>query len=586
MNQRIMMRLHGAMGVLRNAFFHPAHRSIILCALVALASGCGGGQAQPATYTVGGSISGLTASGLMLTNGGQTVSPAANATSFTFPTQVASGKPYSVTVQAQPTGETCTVSSGSGTVGSANVTGIVVTCVDTYSVGGSISGLTAGGLILADGSQTASPAANATSFEFPTQLTLGTSYSVTVQTQPTGETCTVSSGSGTVGSANVTNVVVTCVSAAVLYSFGAAPDGAVPTAGLIQGSDGNFYGTTSLGGATSATCTVAAGCGTVFKLTPAGVETVLYSFTGIGGDGGNLSGVIQGSDGNFYGTTSGTVFKLTPAGVETVLHSFTGTGGDGSNPYGGVIEGSDGNFYGTTSSGGANTAPNVASGCGTVFKMTPAGVETVLYSFNCAAGDGGEPLAALIQGSDGNFYGTTYLGGANGTGTVFKITPAGVETVLYSFEGNVCGPGNNEVASLIVGSNPAASLIEGSDGNFYGTTSGSLTSCGNGTVFKVTPAGVETVLYAFDSASFGANPRASLIQGSDGNFYGTTYLGGTSNGGTVFMLTPAGVETGIYSLPGASNPEASLIQTSDGSFYGTTSGGGTLGNGSVFKISK
>jgi uncharacterized repeat protein (TIGR03803 family) len=582
-----MMRLHGAMGVLGNAVFHQAHRSIVLCAFVALASGCGGDQRQPATYTVGGSISGLTGSGLILASGGQTVSPAANATSFIFPTQLASGKSYSVMVQAQPTGETCTVSSASGTVGSADVTGIAVACMDTYSIGGSISGLTAGGLILANGSQTVSPAANATSFTFSTPLASGTSYSVTIQMQPTGKTCIVSSGAGTVGSTNVTNVVVTCALETVLYSFGAVPDGAVPTAAVIQGSDGNFYGTTSLGGATSATCTVVGGCGTVFMLTPAGVETVLHSFTGPAGDGAGPTGLIQGSDGNFYGIVSSTVFKLTPAGVETVLHSFTGTGGDGAGPSG-VIQGSDGNFYGTTSSGGADTGPSAPSGCGTVFKITPTGVETVLYSFNCAAGDGYFPAAPLIQGSDGNFYGTTVFGGARGQGTVFKITPAGVETVLYSFESDDgCGPENNEVASLIVASNPGVSLIEGSDGNFYGTTSGSSISCGNGTVFKVTPAGVETVLYAFDNSSFGANPRASLIQGSDGNFYGTTYFGGASNGGTVFMLTPAGVEIGIYSFTGTynANPEASLIQSSDGNFYGTTSGGGTIGNGSVFKIS-
>jgi uncharacterized repeat protein (TIGR03803 family) len=258
MNQRIMIRLHGAMGVLGNAFFHQAHRSIVLCAFVALASGCGGGQTQPAAYTVGGSISGLTGSGLILASGGQTESPAANATSFTFPTHLASGKSCSVMVQAQPTGETCTVSSATGTVGSADVTGIAVTCVNTYNIGGSISGLTAGGLILANGSQTVSTAANATSFVFPTQSASGTSYSVAVQTQPTANTCTVSSGAGTVGAANVTSVVVTCVSETTIYSFGAAPDGNFPTVGVIQGSDGNFYGTTYYGGAS--------GNGTVFEL--------------------------------------------------------------------------------------------------------------------------------------------------------------------------------------------------------------------------------------------------------------------------------------------------------------------------------
>jgi uncharacterized repeat protein (TIGR03803 family) len=210
------MRLRGAMGDLGRAFVHPVHRWIVLYALVALASGCGGGgggQTQPATYTVGGSI----------------------------------------------------------------------------------SGLTAGGLILAYGNQTVSPAANAMSFVFPTQSTSGTSYSVSVQTEPTGQTCTVSSASGTVTTANVTNVVVTCASeAAVLYSFGAVPDGAVPTAGVTQGSDGNFYGTTYLGGANNG--------GTVFMVTPAGVGTVIDSLPATAN---STAGLLQTSGGNFYGTTSG-----------------------------------------------------------------------------------------------------------------------------------------------------------------------------------------------------------------------------------------------------------------------------------------
>ena len=167
-----------------------------------------------ATYTIGGTISGLTATGLVLANGTDTVSPAANATTFVFSTAVASGASYSVTVSTQPTGETCTVTNGSGTVGSSNVTNVQVACAasttGTYTIGGTISGLTATGLVLANGTDTVSPAANATTFVFPTAVVSGASYSVTVSTQPSGETCTVTNGSGTVGSSNVTNVQVAC----------------------------------------------------------------------------------------------------------------------------------------------------------------------------------------------------------------------------------------------------------------------------------------------------------------------------------------------------------------------------------------
>jgi uncharacterized repeat protein (TIGR03803 family) len=585
---KIMMRLKAPVGIWSDVSLRLARRSIILCAFVVWASGCGGGQTQPPTYTIGGSISGLTVSGLILANGGQTVSAAANATSFTFPTQWASGQNYSVTVQAQPTGATCTVSSGTGTVGSADVIGIAVICVNTYTVGGSISGLTVDGLVLSDGSQTVSPAANATSFVFPTPAPPNTVYNIEIQAQPSGKTCLVSQGSGSVGSANVTNIVVTCALGAVLYSFGKLPDGAQPTTGVIQGSDGNFYGTTSSGGATSAACTV--GCGTVFMLTPAGVETVLHSFTGLGGDGARPSGLIQGSDGKFYGTTiaggasancadsggCGTVFEMTPAGVTTVLHAFTGTGGDGRGPYGGVIQGSDGSFYGTTNSGGANVSSTSPAGCGTVFKITSTGVETVLYSFNCSAGDGEQPQAGLIQGSDGNFYGTTYQGGSGSGGTVFGITPAGVEKLLYSFQndGN-CGGDNLH---------PNTSLVEGNDGSFYGTTSGTVGSfypkCNVGTVFRVTPAGVGTVLYVFQGSSVVAtNPMGGLIKGSDGNFYGTTFILPS-----VFEITPAGVVTEIYAFQNGANPDGHLIQTSDGALYGTFQNGYSA-NGGAFKVS-
>ena len=222
----------------------------------------------------------------------------------------------------------------------------------------------------------------------------------------------VSAALGGVTSPTVT-LTVTAQGESVLYSFTGGTDGGSPGAGLIQGSDGNFYGTTQVGGAS--------GYGTVFKVTPAGVETVLYSFGG-GTDGSYpYAGLTQGADGNFYGTTEqgganslGTIFKVTPAGVETVLWTFGG-GTDGHNPYGTLIQGADGNFYGTTFQGGTNNH-------GTIFEITPAGIETVLYSFGGVPyTDGWFPQGGLIQGADGNFYGTTEAGGANGYGTVFKF---------------------------------------------------------------------------------------------------------------------------------------------------------------------
>jgi uncharacterized repeat protein (TIGR03803 family) len=255
----------------------------------------------------------------------------------------------------------------------------------------------------------------------------------------------------------------------------------------------------------------------VFKITSAGVETVLYSFGG-GTDGAVPSaGLLQATDGNFYGTTTsggagfGTVFKITPAGAETVLYSFGG-GTDGAAPQAGLIQSTDGNFYGSTLSGGANNV-------GTVFKITLAGTETVLYSFGSGGNDGQSPYGVLVQGTDGNFYGTTITGGTAGAGTVFKVTPAGVETVLWSF-GYVAGDG----------SNPYAGLIRGVDGDFYGTASTGGAN-NDGTIFKITLAGVETVLYSFTGGSDGKFPYGGLIQGTDGNFYGTTEFGGPNGGG-------------------------------------------------------
>jgi len=352
----------------------------------------------------------------------------------------------------------------------------------------------------------------------------------------------------------------------VLHEFTfAGGDGSSPQT-LVQGRDGNFYGTTSSEGTS--------GNGAVFKITPTGTLTTLHSFSG--SDGQNpCDGLVQGIDGIFYGTTafggtsrSGTVFKIAPAGTLTTLHSFAGS--DGSDPQAGLVQGTDGNFYGTTSYGGTG-------GNGTVFRITPAGMLTTLHSF--VGSDGSYPYAAtLVQGIDGNFYGTTFFGGTSDRGTVFKITSAGMLTTLHSFAGS---------DGLV----PIAGLVQGSDGNFYGTTSeGGATykggASGYGTVFRITPAGTLTTLHSF-SGSDGRSPAAGLVQGTDGDFYGTTELGGTSGSGTVFRITQTGMLTTLHLFTGSDGlwPTAALVQGSDGDFYGTTDSGGALGwGGVVFRL--
>ena len=318
-------------------------------------------------------------------------------------------------------------------------------------------------------------------------------------------------------------------------------NGISPSGALVLGMDGNLYGTTLTGGTTlnsDSNCTES-GCGTVFKMTTTGVLTTLYNFCALAdcadgaGPGGSL---VQDSDGNFYGTTynggahdsNGTVFQITTAGVLTTLYSFCALSNctDGSLPEAGLVQGSNGDFYGTTRAGGAY-------GGGTFFQITPGGTLTTLYSFcslsNCA--DGMWPEAGLIQGSNGDFYGTTYYGGAYGSnGTVFQITSGGVLTTLYSF----CA-----LSGCADGSLPQAGLVQGTDGNFFGTTtqggtpkhpSASADGCfaGCGTFFQITSSGTLTTLWSFcfnKGCSDGSFPAASPIQLSDGTFYDTTVYG-------------------------------------------------------------
>jgi uncharacterized repeat protein (TIGR03803 family) len=349
-----------------------------------------------------------------------------------------------------------------------------------------------------------------------------------------------------------------------LYSFTGGNDGADPEAAVAQGSDGNLYGTTYRGGAF--------GHGGVFKITTNGAFSRLYSFTG-GSDGANpYSALVQGSDGNFYGTAGyggtndfGTLFKITTGGVFTRLHLFTG-GDDGSNPNGGLTPGSDGSFYGTANQGGTDNQ-------GTVFKITANGDFTRLYSFTGGV-DGGDPESVLAQGADGNFYGTTLSGGDLGEGVAFQITADGVYTRLYSFTS-----GND-------GAYPVGVLVQGNDGNFYGTASGGAFDS-RGSFFKITTNGVLSTLYTFTGNHDGQYPYSPLVQGGNGNLYGTTYSGGTIGDGVIFRISASGVATNLYSFMGGSDgfdPQPGLVQGSDGNLYGETYGSSPSGFGTVFRV--
>jgi len=279
--------------------------------------------------------------------------------------------------------------------------------------------------------------------------------------------------------------------------------------------------------------------------------TTLYSFCSQGGDlctdGENsLGALIQGTDGIFYGTTSyggayfydGTAFSITAGGTFTTLHNFcfdcSASGGD--RPFAGLVQGTNGKFYGTTAGGGVGSACTPRQNCGTVFNITAGGIFTTLYSF-CSKSDctdGAWPNAGMIEGTDGSFYGTTYVGGAYGGGTIFRITAGGARTTLYDFCSQTkCADGDG----------PLAGLVQGTDGNFYGTTEygGTVNDClgygSCGTVFSITPGGTLTTLHTFYGKD-GAYPYEALVQGTDGSFYGTTTDGGANYaGGTIFSLS-------------------------------------------------
>jgi uncharacterized repeat protein (TIGR03803 family) len=383
----------------------------------------------------------------------------------------------------------------------------------------------------------------------------------------------------------------------VLYTFFFS-NGEAPNSTLVLDAQGNLYGTTQYGGRLER--------GVAFELTPDNNGSVLHNFGS--GVSAYPNGLVSDAAGNLYGVTSGigtrsgggyygSVFELKKKKKETkgLVYGFNqlsrfnnqNRSMNGAVPVPSLVVDAHGNVFGTTSAGGASDS-------GTIFEVTPARTESVLYNFTGGA-DGSHPYGGLVQDSQGNFYGTTYQGGTGsgcglaGCGVVFKFASDGTETVLYNFTGGVDGSG------------PVAGLVLDGQDNLYGTTAGGGSlACGGigcGVVFRVTPNGTETALYSFLGGTDGATPRSALIMDGQGNLYGTTYGGGNLNCngsgcGTVFKVGATGGETVLYRFTGSTDggiPLAGLVMDSQGNLYGTTESGGLTscglgGCGVVFKV--
>lgn len=378
----------------------------------------------------------------------------------------------------------------------------------------------------------------------------------------------------------------------VLHNF-TGPDGIGPHGALVFDSVGNLYGTTTQiqGGTT--------GLGAVFKLDPSGSVSVLHIFNGAPDGAYPSAGLVRDTTGNLYGTTAvggnsancpyplgcGVAFKLDPNGTETVLHRF-GSGSDGTSPTGPLALDSTGNIYGTTLTGGGTRCKRyvgtklVDVGCGTVFKIDASGQESILHSFVIA--DGAFPSAGLVQDASGNLFGAANQGGLQnctlsvlGCGTVFKVDSTGQFNVRYSFNGPEAGPD---------GAYPQAGLTLDPAGNLYSTTGagGSATAgqCPSlaqgencGTIFQLTPAGNETVLYSFKAPGGGGG----LVRDAVGNLYGLV-------GGRAFKLDPSANKTDFYTFTGNdAGVSGDLVLDANGTLYGVTPHGSS-GFGTVFKL--
>ena len=580
------------------------------------------GTSSGSTSSSGAATAWFTQQFEILSSGGVS-SPTASLTAN--PTSITAGQSSSLS-WSSANATSCTgagFSTSNAVSGSVSVTPAATTTYTVTCTNGSASASANATVTVTAQAPTASLTAN------PASITAGQSstltWSSTNATSCTGtgfSTSNAVSGSVSVTPAATTSYIVTCTNGSASASMNAivTVTGTAPTATIsanptsitagqsssLSWSSTNATSCTGTGFPTSnavsgsvsvtpaatttytVTCTngsASASANATVTVLGSPALTVLHSFTF--SDGSHpLAGLIADKSGNFYSTTiygstfgDGEVFKLAPpatpggAWTETIFHAFTGT--DGAFPYYGakLIFDSNGNLYGTTSQGGA-------SGSGVVFKFSPAGTETVLYSFTGGA-DGNQPGAGLVFDSSGNLYGTTPYGGRFGQGVVFKLSPAGTETVLYSFTGGADG------------GNPFAPLTLDSKGNLYGTASAGGASY-SGVVFKVAPGGTETVLYSFTGAADGGAPYAGVVFDGSGNLYGTAYYGGNSNAGTVFELSPpaaggAWTETVLHSFTFTDGARpyfgTGLLFDANGNLYGITSTGGPTDAGVVFKLS-
>jgi uncharacterized repeat protein (TIGR03803 family) len=470
----------------------------------------------PTSFRVGGTVSGLGASGklTLLNNGASPLVVSANG-NFELAAATPAKGSYALTVGTDPLGQTCTLGNASGSGVQADIANVAVSCAASTSVVvHAFTGST-------DGRNGRS------------SLTLGNDgkfYGVaTAGGDPVANAGTLFRVSGSAG-AWVYEVV---------HTFDTLTAGADPDSRLLLAADGSFYGTTQSGGNTSQ---FTDGAGVIFKLTPSGntfTYSVVYALNGTTDGAFPTGNLIQGADGSFYGvtgaggdagTSAGTVYKLTPSGAGftyTVLYAFLANG-DGGDPMG-VTQGSDGNLYGGTFFGG-----DPATNAGTLFKLAPSGtnwVFSVLHTFNGST-DGSSPASALVQGRDGRLYGSALKGYADGSvSTLFAITPSASTddfTVLHTLNGTTDGD------------QASGALVQGPDGSFYGTASfaGDATALA-GTLFKLTVTGnaaTYTVLHALDGVNDGSNPGTGLLLAPDGHFYGVAPWGGSGNLGTVFRF--------------------------------------------------